>query len=594
MAPTVTGARTYQAPLKLRKPSENPSLSSNGTLFTPDPNTLDYIRLDYSDEVVSATSNSLLQYLTIPKAPRATVRTLSITGSVDRETWTDWTLFVNTLQLLSLSELYWTIEIVIPYEIIRILEEMTPPCRLYYTTSYNSKRDEQMWEEAFGMKPKYESGLKSLVDSPILYALRTHISYGRSSNLESMKLLFQILSNSTTLRELDLSLNHFGCVFGGGQPYAFDFASQPEVTFTPLEVLRLSGYRLDESSNGGKAWEYRDIWNDGERIEWLKNWSKWVSWPVAEGMMELKMSWRFQVRQFEGWWYKRPVDGRTSLDCWLQAMDWSKLHTLSLNRPSDETLVKLNGTRLPSLTNLTIIRGYESASDTILNFVAGTAQPLTYLSLRNLNLCSTDPLILALSNHSKSLTSLSIHNPDSSNAPQNDTRILEFAGTCPFLHYLEIDMHIPSINGTLKEYIENTYRTFVTEAVSLKELVLHFPLPDLPLPQFPPSYLGDTESKEEMSDHKRKPHIIEDEINESDEGPVVLAINLKVVETLFAYLSRRKERVERLVIFVGDWERGNSQSYIAPKFRNKFTRYICEQGKGCEIMESGAWDDEFD
>jgi hypothetical protein len=54
------------------------------------------------------------------------------------------------------------------------------------------------------------------------------------------------------IRELDLTIGWSGCEVDGGQPYSFDFSSNRDARFPPLEVLKLNGYDLESTNN--KEW----------------------------------------------------------------------------------------------------------------------------------------------------------------------------------------------------------------------------------------------------------------------------------------------------------------------------------------------------
>jgi hypothetical protein len=52
---------------------------------------------------------------------------------------------------------------------------------------------------------------------------------------------------------------------------------------------------------------------------------------------------------------KRPEgNGRTNLEAWMEAMDWSNLHTLHLGWPSKATLDRLRDSAFPALRHLSI------------------------------------------------------------------------------------------------------------------------------------------------------------------------------------------------------------------------------------------------
>jgi hypothetical protein len=73
-----------------------------------------------------------------------------------------------------------------------------------------------------------------------------------------------------------------------------------------------------------------------------------------------------------------------NLDAWLQAMDWSHLHTLSINSPTPGTLRKLDGDTLPSLTDATFQTGYQNAVTPILKFLFNTSSSLKSITIESI------------------------------------------------------------------------------------------------------------------------------------------------------------------------------------------------------------------
>lgn len=70
----------------------------------------------------------------------------------------------------------------------------------------------------------------------------------------------------------------------------------------------------------------------------------------------------------------------TSLDCWLEVMDWSYLHTLKLGWPNtgkNSTLQKLSGGSIPNLKNL-IFTGYPESKPSVLKFLINTSYHLKH------------------------------------------------------------------------------------------------------------------------------------------------------------------------------------------------------------------------
>jgi hypothetical protein len=125
-------------------------------------------------------------------------------------------------------------------------------------------------------------------NSTSVYSLKAKIKYYDSPNQESLLLLFNMLFSSPNIKELDLSITKLKRrpMQSRGQPNEFDFHSNPDARFPPLEVLRLKGCNLDSTSNadwvgafeGGGRW--KDVFNDmqttdscGKPIQQV--WHKW-------------------------------------------------------------------------------------------------------------------------------------------------------------------------------------------------------------------------------------------------------------------------------------------------------------------------------
>jgi len=80
-----------------------------------------------------------------------------------------------------------------------------------------------------------------------------------------------------------------------------------------------------------------------------------------------------------------------NLDAWLQAMDWSHLQTLSINSPTPDTLRKLSGDTLPSLTDATFQTGYQDAVTPILKFLSNTSSSLKSITIESIEDVETTP-----------------------------------------------------------------------------------------------------------------------------------------------------------------------------------------------------------
>jgi hypothetical protein len=145
-------------------------------------------------------------------------------------------------------------------------------------------------------------------------------------------------------------------------------------------------------------------------------------------------------------------------------MDWSHLNTLSISRPTPETLRKLSGDTLPGLTNAIFETAYQEAVTPILEFLSNTSSPLksiTIESITGLECCATPSHILDIiaKHHCPALRTLKLTH-ESSKEPQvvvaisydakewqhpncsffNSTLLSQLRDSCPDLQSLEIDI----------------------------------------------------------------------------------------------------------------------------------------------------------
>jgi hypothetical protein len=266
---------------------------------------------------------------TSSSARRDAVREISILGFA----YPDDTHQLPSLfeKLTNLEILHWKAQEPIPPSIVQILERNSPSCQLNYTLNLSQDLRPEVRDRA--------SPDDSVVKSSLLRALKVDIMYGGENNFADLSLVFKILTTCPNLRSLELSIHHHGCVVGGWTPYAFDFRSNPNTKFPPLEVLKLDGYDLDEDSDGGYAWYF----DDAPLFNWTAFYEEELEPPPRP--------------------VRKESDRRSNLDCWLDAMDWSQLHNLELKSSSlsTATIAKLQGGLLPKLRYVAFSKG--NASD---------------------------------------------------------------------------------------------------------------------------------------------------------------------------------------------------------------------------------------
>ena len=532
-----------QAPAR-KLPTTTPSLSSPNILIPiPDLGSFHHINLDFSDEETAASSNALLEYLNDPgsNSSRYTVHEASVTGYPSLGNWNLLSLVFD--QLTELETVHWDSEQPIPASVLHALEAKNPSCRLRYTLSFSNwdPYDEDVpWAQPVGQENNHEARARrreSIIGSKVLYALKAPVRYGGAPNADDMDLLFRTLASCPNLKELDISIEHFGCVFRGDNPYAFDFISHPDVVFPPLEVLKVDGYRFDARVDG----------------PWRKSWGR-----VLQVMPQMAITWlgerhvRSSFANFnsEFWPESRESDGLTNLDWWLKAMDWSHLHTLDLTSPSNTTLGKLSGDVLPNLRTLAL--DYCSAS-AALEFIAKTTVPLESLSLQSISFCFLEPLIEIISTGHSSLKSLSLNYVHY----VGSTDLSSLLHSCTQLQHLSIDV---------KRTEEMDYKLYdiIASAPEICSLTLRFPSPDAELPQGMDRF-----------DFLSKFRYFEGEDWEDEIDPI---INQTSILTLFKYLRSKKigKEFKTLDIFVGAWENRNKPRGQAERLRRRVAMYRCE------------------
>lgn len=125
-------------------------------------------------------------------------------------------------------------------------------------------------------------------------------------------------------------------------------------------------------------------------------------------------------------------------------MDWSKLHTLHLNKASSTVLQSLKGTILPKLKHLGLTGGNSKDISAYKDFVAKTVLPLESLSLKSISLEDFDSFIdIITQRHGESIKHLNLtgyKKPEKSHLFLNTTSLSQFRLSCPNLEILEIGM----------------------------------------------------------------------------------------------------------------------------------------------------------
>ena len=418
-----------------------------------------------------------------------------------------------------LETVHWEIREPITETILRSIENNNPNCKIHYS----------FWTGRPGW---------TVVNSKLLYALKADIAYGYHENYGDMDFIFEVLSNASNLKELDICIHEDTCERGVGTPDAFPFLSHPSVRFPQLEVLKLNGYNLDERSDGGQSWSWR-----GKIDEWNELWRAWLDDDGGNDDEETEPPPR----------PSRPEDdGRTNLEAWLEAMDWSQLHTIHLAYPSHDTLNHLRGPTLPALRNLSITAGagWGANQDEILSFVmTRTAQPLHCLSLQNIGAESGNKLLDNLStsaNLTQELRHFSFGAGGENVLFLDENKVSAFLAESSKIEHLDINLR-RDVNRSMDA--EGVFKGIVS-CPTLKHLTLRFP-----------SVSQDFESMdsgnafgEQFGEMRGKENEGKDQGDEID--PLV---NYEAALVLFKELRRWKKGVEleKLELCGGDWDNRN-------------------------------------
>ena len=133
--------------------------------------------------------------------------------------------------LLPLEEFHFDMTIPIPISTLSVIETFHDQTRLYYHMFFSR------WDpydrnvpsiQISGVEPlhSYRNQMRrGIIGSQNLYALKASILYGGHDNHEDLSLVHDILKSCPNIRELDLSIDHAGCVVAN-YPYAFDFTKE--------------------------------------------------------------------------------------------------------------------------------------------------------------------------------------------------------------------------------------------------------------------------------------------------------------------------------------------------------------------------------
>jgi hypothetical protein len=304
-----------------------------------------HLEVDFSDP--SKARESVRNLLHILLAPVDYLDSISLVTVAGFEELGNWTLLGDVFDRLhKLEDVRWSAKTGVSTTILRHLENNNPSCRFHYemqtqhVNSHSQRVQDQItiwnYDNATELsrletleRERQHKNRETVIGFSNLNSLRANIEYVSEPNYEDLFLVFDILATCPNLRILDLSMDYVGDNYGARTPQAFDFMSQPYIRFPSLEVLKIGGYNVNERSDGGYSWDWRNISLD---------------WDYENCHSDNPL----------GTPARRESDGRSQLDCWKECMDWSHFHTLEITLPSMDVLMGLRQDEIPALTFLSL------------------------------------------------------------------------------------------------------------------------------------------------------------------------------------------------------------------------------------------------
>lgn len=534
---------------------------------------VDALQLDADFSDPSKAGDSVRNLLHILHAPVDHLDSISIVTVTGFEELGNWTLLGDVFDRLhKLEDVRWSAKTGVPATILRHLENNNRACRLHYEihsqhvdshspriqdqiTVWNYDNASEITRLEILERERQHKDRQTVIGFSNLYSLRANIAYASEPNYEDLSLVFDILTTCPNLRILDLRIHYVGDSYGARTPQAFDFMSKPHIRFPPLEILKISGYNFNERSDGGYAWDWRNVSLDCDYEDWHRD-----DPPVPPA--------------------RRENDGRSQLDCWKECIDWSQLHTLEITLPSTDVLMGLRDDALPALTNLSLELSFPLTEDwgkDLLDFLKGTKLPLEGLSLslraHDLKSLSKNELVDDIvSHHGPRLKSLSLlTDNDGESQILNRDQIQRLLRGCTKSNNLDISVSRPATGEDILQF------QYLASAPMLQSITLRFPSPDLDY--------GSTEYWEKLKFY------IDNGGADDEVDPVVNKIS---VTRLFEGLRSRREvyleskshirrlgmapphgleefyaplaNIESLKIYVGNWDRRQDQ-VMMPSFR---------------------------
>ena len=542
--------------------------------------------LDYNKPEVAEETNNLLKFLLRPDN-EFQVQSISSIRVSGFGSLGQWNLVADVIKRANgLAEIHWENTKCITYKILKDLGSRDPPPKLYYNLPphdfdtydpYESRLASSLWSRR---SPKASDTCHSIVGSRSLYSITNKIVYHGGIDTGGMDLMARILYSCPNLREMDLSLERHGCIISDDTPYSFNFGLIPGGTFPPLEVLQLRGYRFDDQPNG-KHFPWPKLWEHGRpELKWPWNLFPYqlvdlIGYPILFDLGLIS----FDTRRVIDPPIRRPPD---NLDIWLQKMDWSKLHSLSLDSPEHSALHKFIP-HLTSLKHVTIIRGDACCLNDILT---NTTEPLETIRLLDVSLNSFNYVLDLLERHSQTVKHLGLTDIDSywNTRPifpitVSFENITKLSATSQDITSLELSLGRPETKESQNTTNSTTWDAATTEALAsflqLEQLTLHFPSVDFPGEREWPYLTERGPGNEETSLISPDPLV-----NALSVKELFLRLRKQQLDRIQLQITPgisiqvEKPRLTELSVVCGDWDT-RLVSSMAPKPRRMVARWTC-------------------
>lgn len=359
-------------------------------------------------------------------------------------------------------------------------------------------------------------------------------------NFDSMKNVHKAMLRCSNVKSLFLRTRLVGCT-GFPDRYSLPFSAIGwDRYMSAPELLSLDGYHFDEPGWRWWSWTERHGGPPGRRSP--RSCCDWDDWLSPSGWMSWITSWIPPL----------PNNNKTNLELWLDAMDFSHIHTLHLNstRPLTDKAAKLLSGRVPSLRTL-LVEGAQ-AQEFILNLPRAS---LTDLTWRNYQLGDDYPppsLEAVLAHQGKRLASLDLRGDETDSRPVPPVP-LELLQQLAHLTPRLARLTIPLRRTTKDKTVEGRWPWEELQALGeaqpqLTELTIHF---ELTRPACQDGQHGG------YTYHPSEAHFDEEPRCGGSDRLAHPIMDVNAAQEMFEFLASKKvgRPLERVTFKAGDWSR---------------------------------------